>query len=180
LGGRPSKGWASGLLLGTIALAAAACAATTSHRVLSFFFDGVPAPGNGLPVAGTTAAAVAAARGQTGSEHGPYAAHLCSACHETAASNALVVPRDQLCSRCHDFRATKRYVHGPLASGGCLVCHDPHRSSYGHLLVSESRGFCLRCHERRAIEQVSAHAGVDAECTTCHDAHMSDARFLLR
>ena len=128
-----------------------------------------------------TAAAAAAARGETGSEHGPYAAHLCSACHESTASNALVLPRDQLCTRCHDvMRVTKRFVHGPLASGGCLVCHDPHRSNYGHLLVSESSGFCLRCHDRRAVGQVPAHAGVDAECTTCHDAHMSDARFLLR
>ena len=57
----------------------------------------------------------------------------------------------QLCGRCHELDLTRRYVHGPLASGGCTVCHDPHSSRYRYLLVSDSDGFCLSCHDARRV-----------------------------
>jgi predicted CXXCH cytochrome family protein len=113
-------------------------------------------------------------------EHGPYAAKQCDACHDPGATNALVLPADQLCFQCHDLKLDKKYIHGPLASGGCLVCHDPHSSQYRYLLVSESDGFCLHCHDRKDLSKVGAHADLQESCTTCHDAHMSDSRYLLK
>ena len=118
-------------------------------------------------------------RGRFG-EHGQYGAKLCSGCHESAATNALVLPREQLCFKCHELKLDKKYIHGPLASGGCTVCHDPHSSRNRFLLVSESDTFCFYCHDRATVAPVEAHAGIEGQCTDCHDAHMSDKKYFLR
>ena len=157
------------------------CGAAVRHRVLTVFFDGVPPLGEAPPVTAAGAASPAAKQRQVlYGTHGPYAAKMCGACHRSASDNALVAPKDQLCQRCHEIRMDRRYVHGPLASGGCLVCHDPHGSRHRYLLVDEPARFCAKCHDATSVARVPAHAGHPEACTTCHDAHMSDRRFLLR
>ncbi len=161
----------------------AGCSAVSRHKVLTTLFDGVPPlveEGAGEAGGKAAAAGSAGARQADGTAHGPFAAKLCSACHEAGATNALVVPRDQLCFRCHDLRMDRKYVHGPLASGGCLVCHDPHRSRYRYLLVSDSDTFCFHCHSRESLAGSAAHADLQGQCTDCHDAHMSDQKYLLK
>lgn len=160
------------------------CEPASRYAVLSTFFDGVPkpvaitnGPGNGDKANGST---VAQLRRAKFGEHGPYAARQCDACHASTASNTFVAPRDQLCLRCHDLQLNKRYIHGPLASGGCISCHDPHSSKYEHLLVSDSGTFCLHCHNTVDIAKVSAHRETKAQCTSCHDPHMSDRKYLVR
>lgn len=166
-----------------VAALAVGCSAASRHNVLSRLFDGVPPlapaaePGQARPEARVAAAGQRIVGYQ---EHGPYAARLCNACHEAGATNALMAPPDELCFKCHNLRLDRKYIHGPLASGGCLVCHDPHSSQYRYLLVSESDGFCSHCHAKTTIEKVSAHLGAGERCTTCHDAHMSDRAFLLK
>jgi predicted CXXCH cytochrome family protein len=179
------RGAVGALVAGCIAFGSVlfvGCSAESRYRVLTTVFDGVPTPrptaGPGEPSAASTAGAPSRRVGFT--EHGPYAAKLCNACHSPAAANELLAPRDQLCSRCHELTAGKRYVHGPLASGGCLVCHDPHSSRFRYLLVSDSDTFCLDCHDRQSIAKIGAHQGVAQQCTACHDAHMSDKEYLLR
>lgn len=171
------------MLVGAAAWLSLGCDATSRHRILTTLFDGVPP----LKTSGTEEANLDGA--QAGpiparlplfQEHGPYAAKLCNACHEVGVSNALVAPGEQLCFRCHDLKLDRKVIHGPLASGGCLVCHDPHSSRYRHLLVSESDGFCFHCHSREVVEKNSAHEGLQEQCTTCHDAHMSDNPYLLK
>lgn len=161
---------------------AVGCNAATRHNVLSHLFDGVPPlkPATGTGQALPKARATAGERIVAYQEHGPYAARLCNTCHEAGATNALMAPPDELCFKCHSIRLDKKYIHGPLASGGCLSCHDPHSSQYRHLLVSESDGFCSHCHSKAAVERVPAHLGAGERCTTCHDAHMSDRAFLLK
>lgn len=176
------KNRAAAAVLLAVAGLSFACSASTRHKVLTFFFDGVPPP-RGAAVATQPASAAgeqAASRPAGYREHGPYAARLCNACHDSGATNALVAPRERLCLRCHQLGLEKRYVHGPLISGGCLVCHDPHASPYRALLVSESDGFCLRCHDRDALSRIDGHTGTAERCTTCHEAHMSDKRYLLK
>ncbi len=171
---------AGAVALGAVAALSAGCSTAKHHRVLSFFFDGVPKPESTVA---STAPAVQASVGrqlvQPG-EHGPYAAKLCDSCHDSKATNALVVPAEQLCNRCHELGVAKAYVHGPLASGGCTVCHDPHRSANRYLLVSASDGFCFSCHDRAALSPADGHTGDATNCTDCHDAHMSDRKYLLR
>jgi len=177
------KVWTVVAFVSFVAVLSVGCDATSRYKVLTFFFDGVPPPRPAGEAEEAQAAAQAGGirprRVGTG-EHGPYAAKLCNACHESAASNTFVVPRDELCFRCHDIRLDKQYIHGPLASGGCTACHDPHSSRYRYLLVSESDDFCFHCHERQAVARVSAHTGIEEQCTTCHNAHMSDKKYLLR
>lgn len=173
------------LALCTLVLAAAAallggCSVAKHHRVLSLFFDGVPEPAAPAVVTGPEIEASAGRRLVRPGEHGPYAAKLCASCHDAKATNALVAPAGELCGRCHDLGVARAYVHGPLASGGCLVCHDPHRSANRFLLVSASDSFCLRCHDRPALSPAAGHAGEAADCTHCHEAHMSDRKYLLR
>jgi predicted CXXCH cytochrome family protein len=159
------------------------CNATKNHKVLSFFFDGVPEPGK-APVEsnvrdnrkrGVTAPGTASGY----REHGPYAAKQCQACHMKGTSR-LILPIEELCVNCHSLDVRKKYIHGPLASGGCKVCHQPHGSIHPFLLVSEPKEFCLSCHDRNAIAKNDAHKGVEAQCTTCHDAHSSDEEYLLK
>ncbi len=162
------------------ALASIGCDPASRYATLSWFFDGVPPPKVPEEASIQQAAAPVEARRVAPAVHGPYAARLCSACHQSAATNTFVVPREQLCFQCHEIKIDKKYVHGPLASGGCTACHDPHSSKYRYLLLAESDSFCLRCHQSRDLERVAAHAGVGETCTSCHDAHMSDTKFLLK
>jgi predicted CXXCH cytochrome family protein len=95
-------------------------------------------------------------------------------------TSRLILPIEELCVNCHSLDVRKKYIHGPLASGGCKVCHQPHGSIHPFLLVSEPKEFCLSCHDRNAIAKNDAHKGVEAQCTTCHDAHSSDEEYLLK
>lgn len=166
-----------------LALLSVGCGAASRHRVLTLFFDGVPPPKAAPPVAGAPGLApgpAAPARRAGGGEHGPYAAKLCTACHEVGAANGLVAPKEELCFRCHELDLNKRFIHGPLASGGCLLCHDPHSSRYRSLLLSESDTFCVRCHDRQDLAKSEGHGEPREACTTCHDGHGSDAKYLLK
>lgn len=158
------------------------CSPAARYEFLRILFDGVPAPGRAEKLEGDVALGgrKEARRAAVYGQHGPYVARLCNACHQSAARNALVAPREELCFRCHEFRTQGKYVHGPLASGGCRVCHDPHGSRYRYLLVSEGDRFCLDCHERRSVAAIAGHANVVEGCTVCHDAHMSEHEYLLR
>jgi predicted CXXCH cytochrome family protein len=162
----------------TMVLVVSGCKTATRYKVLSFFFDGVPSPRE-KPVAQQPGAAPARIPAPGISEHGPYASRMCDACHQRQ-TNDLVAPEDELCYRCHDLNLNKKYVHGPLASGGCLVCHDPHSSPNRFLLVSESTNFCLTCHDVTSVAANPAHVDTSLQCTDCHSAHMSDNPHLLK
>ncbi|MBP8845523.1 MAG: hypothetical protein KBF21_06330 [Thermoanaerobaculia bacterium] len=185
---RPAAAALAGIAaLAIAALLLAGCSNRKHHRVLSFFFDGVPDPAVVVSASPEIEVNIGRQLVRPG-EHGPYAAKLCDSCHDSKATNALVAPIDQLCIGCHELGETQAYVHGPLASGGCTVCHDPHRSPNRFLLVSASDGFCLDCHDRASLSALppaggtsgDSHAGDAEDCTDCHDAHMSDRKFLLR
>jgi predicted CXXCH cytochrome family protein len=94
--------------------------------------------------------------------------------------NSLVMPEEQLCFSCHDFPQNKKYIHGPVSAGGCLVCHNPHASQNPKLLVAESTTFCFHCHDLDAIPKDEPHMRSDVQCISCHDAHMSDKKYLLK
>jgi len=153
------------------------------YKALSFFFDGVPDP--------ERRAAEELRKEQEGkgsgnrkaksrqTQHGPFAAKMCDACHRKV-TNELVLPIDQLCVKCHSLDLHKKYIHGPVASGGCRVCHSPHGSGYPFLLVAKPEEFCLSCHNKENLNRNEKHAGLIEECSACHDAHSSDDRYFLR
>jgi predicted CXXCH cytochrome family protein len=162
------------------------CEARARYRVLSIFFDGVPNPDKTMVSAdnkqnagGRPEADAGAREAKQYTEHGPYAAKLCEGCHQRG-TNKLLLPIESLCLYCHSVAMDKKRVHGPIASGGCKVCHDPHSSSNRFLLVSDSKEFCLYCHDKNEIATREVHRDMTTECTTCHDAHGSDNEFLLK
>lgn len=176
-----TQGVAAGTLLA--AVVASGCDASFRHKVLTTFFDGVPPLRPAGQAAGVRrpAGAPQAGLSEAYRAHGPYAARLCDTCHVTGSGNAVAAANGELCLQCHDMGTGKRFVHGPVASGGgCLVCHDPHGSRYPNLLVSESDAFCYYCHDREAVARNAAHRAGEQRCTACHDAHMSDRPHLLR
>jgi predicted CXXCH cytochrome family protein len=182
------KRWVIACISLLILALALGCQAQTRYRVLCFLFDGVPPPEGLEPCdekdrirtadkkkAGVKSGKEVAARYQ---EHGPYAAKLCEGCHQRQ-TNKLLMPVEDLCFYCHVFNVVKKNVHGPLASGSCVVCHDPHGSGNRYLLVAKSEEFCLYCHQKSDLVKKDVHKTMDAGCTTCHNAHASDNKFLL-
>jgi predicted CXXCH cytochrome family protein len=154
----------------------------SQYKTLSFFFDGVPDPAR--------RAAEELKKEQEGREsgrktkskqaqHGPFEAKMCDACHQKS-TNALVLPINQLCFKCHTLDIDKKYIHGPVAAGGCRVCHSPHGSGQPFLLVAKPEEFCFYCHNKEDIYRNQVHSGLTVECTACHDAHSSNDWYLSR
>jgi predicted CXXCH cytochrome family protein len=105
---------------------------------------------------------------------------MCDGCHEPQ-TNKLLLPVEELCLNCHEiFSVVKKTVHGPLASGGCIVCHNPHGSTNPYLLVSHPLEFCMFCHKQEDILRREVHKEQSIGCTVCHSAHGSDNAYLLR
>ncbi len=163
------------------------CQAPTRYRVLCLLFDGVPPPAGMEPCDGAPGAVdggTASARPKNEvalryAEHGPYAAKLCEGCH-LRQTNKLLMPVEDLCLNCHTLDTSVKNMHGPLAAGGCVVCHNPHGSGNQYLLVSKPTEFCMYCHKQEDILKKEVHKAGENGCTTCHDAHGSDNAYLLR
>ena len=106
----------------------------------------------------------------------------CLECHlkmdEVSAGGTRSAPA--LCYGCHDRNDRKRYVHGPLAVGDCLACHDPHGGYGSAHLRREQALLCGNCHTVRESSVMVACQSTGKGCVDCHDPHQSDTRYLLR
>jgi predicted CXXCH cytochrome family protein len=109
-------------------------------------------------------------------------AKSCGNCHDAHASQEprlLLQRTDKLCLTCHDKtqRATdghtvpnvkpvltqSKFLHGPIQSGNCSACHNPHGSSMPLLLEKSSPktfytsfdlkkyDLCFTCHEKQLV-----------------------------
>ena len=168
------------------------CSPQAGHKVLSFFFDGVPgdksksgvsadapAKHNGSNVHSTFVSTKAATKYYY---HPPFFDKECTKCHNNSTSSTLAAPMPGLCYSCHkDFKTKFNYVHGPVAGGFCNVCHSPHRSENQHMLKREGQAMCIYCHSKEQVLTVKAHTGIgDTECTKCHDPHGGTNRYVLK
>jgi predicted CXXCH cytochrome family protein len=120
--------------------------------------------------------------GRTTSAHRTESREQCGECHADKGGGPTRASSDAsaLCYGCHDRFEGKRYLHGPLAVGACLACHDPHRG-YGTAHLREERGLlCANCHAARETSPTTACNASNKACADCHDPHQSDSRFLLR
>ena len=183
-------------LLLLIACSLAGCDPVSRHKVVTTIFDGYPS----LPppqqycaeYAEKRAAEVKeelsgekadkAAAGASQSQHLPYREKSCNDCHDKSKQNGLVAPRNELCFVCHADFIKGSYVHGPVAIGDCLACHQPHSSGFAALLKTEKSAICFKCHREKRVTS-GMHEKVAAQhmvCVDCHDPHFGNVPFFLK
>lgn len=135
--------------------------------------------------------------------HGPFGAVACDLCHldpdkrsvGTAAQRStprpgqqLAYPSETLCVGCHSEMAAARvaaeglWQHGPVASGWCVTCHNPHKTKRQYMLVRENNvAMCGQCHLPDALQATAQHSvDASADCIGCHNPHAGRSRLLLR
>ncbi len=150
------------------------CSTATHYRVMNFLFDGVPDPNAQAQNAGGSFIR-RGNQGQTFFIHKPLVDGPCTQCHKSEStplvSKASVSP--VICRECHaKVDESYAFVHGPVASDQCVVCHSPHRSTEPHLLKVGGRNLCLQCHLSFDLSaKVAEHQDDRADCMTCHGAH---------
>jgi len=112
--------------------------------------------------------------------HKPYQEKKCDQCH--TPDKRLLMPMPALCFKCHkNFNETYAVVHGPVASGNCLNCHNQHSSKNPKLLIRQGQQICLFCHNPSLVFANKVHRDIeDAECTLCHSPHGGKSRFMLK
>ncbi len=183
----------TGLFCGGLGLAAAlllaSCDRKERHDTLSFFFDGVPPPGE-MPEGGPGGADLTEAieSSRAGGWYVHEAVKDCTQCHgarrrRTLSRQAqLVAEVPQLCYNCHEeYAALEGWVHGPVATGECLICHEPHKTKHESLLLKPVPELCYQCHEVQTIHSIENHAKDSyARCIDCHAGHAAATKNLLK
>jgi predicted CXXCH cytochrome family protein len=173
-----------------VVLLLASCDETKRHETLTFFFDGVPPLPGEMPAGGPGGADLTGptASSRAGGWYVHEAVKDCTQCHgarrqRTLSRQAqLVAEVPQLCYNCHgEFAALEGWVHGPVATGECLICHEPHKTKNEFLLLKPAPELCYQCHDVQAIESIENHAEDSyARCIDCHAGHAAATRNLLR
>jgi predicted CXXCH cytochrome family protein len=167
------------------------CDEVEHYKTLSFFFDGVPPPTQeGLQEEHVNANFQESAQTspkQLWYVHEPQ--KDCTLCHGRRRQQRgfslqvrLTAPVPKLCYGCHaDYTVSAPFVHGPVAVGQCLFCHNPHKSKIEHLLKEPEPKLCYLCHDINTIELIPAHfKNQQFACTGCHNAHASPVKALLK
>ncbi len=130
----------------------------------------------------------AAARGDW--QHGPVANGQCVRCHQPHGSQRrflLAAPPAELCLGCHAEKgpaAARRqglWLHGPVATGPCTTCHQPHGGPRpAFIKAADTVALCTSCHEEAALASNDAHPEPPfPPCTECHNPHLGSDRLLL-
>ncbi len=87
------------------------------------------------------------------------------------------------CKKCHDMGKGKKYVHMPIRTNACSVCHNIFTKTKGLLRVKKDVKMCIMCHnqKRKMIRTgKNIHPPVKRDCTNCHDPHAGNIRFRLK
>lgn len=128
-------------------------------------------------------------------KHSPAAALLCRSCHRAdSGATKVTIPTgkvQELCFSCHVNQRqwlAMGHIHGPVGTGDCTICHDPHGSKNQYQLWADGKAkLCVICHEDKgkyvstAVRQkLQVHGILSARgCVVCHSPHASEHRFQL-
>jgi predicted CXXCH cytochrome family protein len=183
-------------LVGLILLALAgvflvSCDEHARHEALTFFFDGVPPMRVVQPAEGVADADVqkTTQTNQTPTWYVHEPRKDCTLCHGKRERTWWPAPKahlielpPKLCYGCHDnYAASAPFVHGPVAVGQCLLCHEHHKSRFEHLLKEPPPTLCYQCHDAETVQSIPEHITKQQyACTDCHYAHASSTRPLLK
>ncbi|MCK5443373.1 MAG: hypothetical protein KAJ23_15925 [Maribacter sp.] len=165
-----------------------ACSSSSSYRMRSFFFDGVPNPADQLQVVLDSTTILDSLGNATVIVkpdmyvHPPYENRGCNNCHDIQNISKPKLPVPQLCFECHEKPADKfSFLHGPVDAGQCTQCHHPHRSKNDFLLRLVDNDLCLNCHMEAKVLDNPIHEAIgDTNCTQCHNPHGGNDRFVLQ
>lgn len=191
----------------TLLVIVALCLGGCSHRVLTIFFTGVPAPGQQSAVIESTAQSLPdeivdprAIPEQADFTHGPWVNQQCSDCHisgtgrtfnaisaQGPSMSRLAHAREELCLQCHNSdrfapRTGKAWIHAPVVNGNCLACHNPHKSPRQFMLKSaDNFSLCTQCHDVTDLGTTTEHDfAAQKDCVACHSPHNGPGPMLLR
>ena len=171
------------------------CTESKRHKALSFLFDGVPPlSGDAAELSGPDDGSGRRRPEPVWFVHDPLVhfdpswERSCPRCHgekmQRSFSNEvhLVAPTPQLCFECHEPPSFQEgWIHGPVAQGECVFCHEPHRSLQKFLLKKALPEVCYQCHDSQAITDIEDHDKPSfTQCTDCHSGHASVAKYLLK
>jgi DmsE family decaheme c-type cytochrome len=87
--------------------------------------------------------------------------------------------------QCHATMGKEKYIHGPVASGVCSICHgaspkhseNPKKNKFA--TIKDAASICFECHEQFQARK-NIHSPVEeGECIACHDPHESPNKFQL-
>lgn len=117
-------------------------------------------------------------------------------------ARGLAAEPPALCNKCHERALFQgKVVHGPVVSGACLKCHNPHASDHLGLLKMEPATLCLDCHSDikkgphviaglsrgghplgndKKEAQDPLRPGKKFYCAACHEPHRSELPKLTR
>ncbi len=179
------------MLLVFFGILVVSCDEVERYKTLTFFFDGVPPLGQeGLQeelINSNFQESTQTRPKQLWYIHEPQ--KDCTLCHGKRKQQRgfslqvrLTAPVPKLCYGCHaDYTVSAPFVHGPVAIGQCLFCHNPHRSKIEHLLKEPEPKLCYLCHDINTVELIPAHfTNQQFACTGCHNAHASPVKALLK
>jgi predicted CXXCH cytochrome family protein len=189
--GRYGRFVAAGAALSAVLLALlTSCAPVARYRVLTFFFDGVPAPPGVEPAEKIAPpmeealsfrdryprARLVSAKptpSPTLSIHEPVREHRCGECHVSAGRMNMLTVDARMCDKCHyEQRVREGWDHGPINLGACIPCHRAHDSPYEHLLERPVPELCMTCHQEDMNRGEEYHLVPNVDrCIECHDPH---------
>jgi predicted CXXCH cytochrome family protein len=178
-------------ILSVILTTVLSCDEEERYKTMTFFFDGVP-PLEGQDVNDVNSLDKSERQLTKGNVpelivHEP--SKVCANCHDMTKKPRWATPEFmkeplQLCYDCHpgsNYSGSIDYVHGPVAVGDCMRCHNPHRSNQKYLLKLPVPDVCYQCHEKADIESIADHpVELLSECLECHVGHSSSERGLLK
>lgn len=121
--------------------------------------------------------------------HIPDNRDACVICHKISPELTLIKTGNYSdrnpCYMCHKDKIgefTQDYIHGPVAGGSCIICHDPHGSSYEFNLHNAEDILCGSCHsviddnKNRKTKHRPFEYG---NCDGCHDPHATNYKWVL-
>jgi predicted CXXCH cytochrome family protein len=87
----------------------------------------------------------------------------------------LVSDEKELCGVCHSdvgHEKGRKFVHTPVRTGECALCHSPHASGNARLLLKSTDRLCADCHDLGLAKKKAVHTPVkNGECMRCHAPH---------
>ncbi len=82
-------------------------------------------------------------------------------------------------TECHAKMGKDKFVHGPVAEGECVACHEQ-TGKHKFKPITRVEPLCEQCHEPKNVKKVLHPPVKEGKCTKCHSPHQSPYKYQLR